>query len=122
MKQMLSKEADIGINTREDKYAPYAQGLVRALEEQWRPQGTNLAQLAEDERKVLMRVSIEHNGELGSIKILRPSPSPELNASAVEAVHKAAPFSPLPNSWGLERANFYFIFEIVENGAVFRSY
>ncbi len=121
MKQMLSKEADIGINTRESKYAPYAQGLVRALEEQWQPKDLVVAELAPNERKVLMRVSIGLSGELLDIKILQPSPSAELNESAVAAVYKAAPFKPLPSSWGLERANFFFMFEIVEDGFQFRS-
>ncbi|MDX8387933.1 MAG: TonB family protein [Ghiorsea sp.] len=121
MKQLLSKEADIGINTREAKYAPYAQGLVRSLEEQWRPSGKSIEQLAPEQRKVLMSVSIEHNGELGDIKILQPSPSRELNESAVAAVHAASPFKPLPSSWGLDRANFYFVFEMVEDRFVFRT-
>ncbi len=121
MKQLLSKEANIGINTRESKYAPYAQGLVRALEEQWRPKDVIVAEIAPNERQVLMRVSIGLSGELLDIKVLRPSPSPELNDSAVQAVYKAAPFNPLPSSWGLERANFFFIFEVVEDGFSFRS-
>lgn len=121
MKQLLSKEADIGINTREAKYAPYAQGLVRALEEQWRPAGAKLDQLSPEERKVLMRVSIENNGSLGEIRIVNPSPSRALNDSAVAAVHAAAPFKPLPSSWGLERANFYFVFEVTEDRFMFRT-
>jgi len=121
MQQLLSKEADIGINTRESKYAPYAQGLVSALEEQWRPKDLVIAELAPNERKVLMRVSIGNNGELVDLKILQPSPSAELNESAIAAVYKAAPFKPLPSSWGLERANFFFMFEVVDDGFVFRS-
>jgi len=121
MKQLLSKEADIGINTREAKYAPYAQGLVRALEEQWRPTGNQLNKLSQNERKVLMRVSIGNNGELAEIRIVQPSPSSALNDSAVAAVHAAAPFKPLPSSWGLERANFFFVFEVVEDHFVFRT-
>lgn len=120
MKQMLSKEADIGINTREAKYAPYAQGLVRALEEQWQPAGERMNQLSQNDRRVLMRVSISNNGELAGIKVVQPSPSRALNDSAVAAVHAAAPFNPLPSSWGLERANFFFVFEVVEDRAVFR--
>jgi TonB family protein len=120
MKQLLSKEADIGINTREAKYAPYAQGLVRALEEQWQPAGQHMNQLSSNERRVLMRVSINNNGELAGIKVVQPSPSRALNDSAVAAVHAAAPFKPLPSSWGLERANFFFVFEVVEDRAVFR--
>ncbi len=121
MKQLMSKEADIGINTREAKSAPYAQGLVRSLEEQWRPDNHSLRSLSADERKVLMSVSIANNGELADLKLVQPSPSRELNDSAIAAVHAAAPFKPLPSSWGLERANFYFVFEVVEDRFVFRT-
>ncbi|MDX8384268.1 MAG: TonB family protein [Ghiorsea sp.] len=121
LKQMLSQEADIGINTREAKYAPYAQGLVRSLEEQWRPEHEGVKQLQQTDRQVMMRVSIGHNGALENIEILKPSPSSQLNDSAVAAVYASAPFKPLPSSWGLERAHFYFVFEVVEDKFVFRT-
>ena len=121
LKQMLSQEADIGINTREAKYAPYAQGLVRSLEEQWRPEHDSLQQLQQADRQVMMRVSIGNNGALENIEILKPSPSSQLNDSAVAAVYASSPFKPLPSSWGLERAHFYFVFEVVEDKFVFRT-
>ena len=121
MKQMLSKEADIPINTREAKYAPYAQSLVRALEEQWRPSEANYRQYGERARQVLMRVTIELNGEMSNLEILRPSPIQGLNESAIKALHAAAPFKPLPSSWGLDRASFYLTFEVIEDQAVFRA-
>jgi len=121
MKQMLSREADVPINTREAKFAPYAQALVRALEEQWRPGKANYEQFPEDARRALMRVTIENNGELGGVEILRPSPIPQINESAVQAIHAAAPFRPLPSSWGLDRVSFYLTFEVVEDRFVFRA-
>jgi len=121
MKQMLSKEADIPINTREAKYAPYARSLVHALEEQWRPGQAEYQEFSDHARQVLMRVSIDMNGELANLEILRPSPIAALNESAVEAIHSAAPFKPLPSSWGLNRASFYLTFEVVEDKFVFRT-
>ncbi len=121
LKQMLSREADIPINTREAKYAPYAQALVRALEEQWRPGKANYERFPEEARRSLMRITIEHNGELGGVEILRPSPIPQINESAVAAIHAAAPFRPLPSSWGLDRVSFYLTFEVVEDRFVFRT-
>jgi len=121
LKQMLSKEADIPINTKEAKYAPYAQGLVRALEEQWRPGDADYRQFSEHARQVLMRVTIELNGEMSNLEILRPSPIQGLNESAIKALHAAAPFKPLPSSWGLDRASFYLTFEVIEDQAVFRA-
>jgi len=52
---------------------------------------------------------------------LRGSPIPELNESAVEAIYAAAPFKPLPRSWGLDRASFYLTFEVVDDKIVFRT-
>lgn len=120
MKQKLTRQADIPINTREAKYAPYAQSLVRALEEQWRPGQANYKEFSEEARRSLIRLTIEHNGDLGGIEILRPSPIPEINESAVRAIEAAAPFKVLPSSWGLDRVNFYLTFEIVEDRFVFR--
>jgi len=121
MKQMLSREADIPINTREAKYAPYAQSLVRALEEQWRPGVADYRKFSSHARQVLMRVTIELNGEMSNLEILRPSPIQGLNESAIKALHAAAPFRPLPSSWGLDRASFYLTFEVIEDQAVFRT-
>jgi len=120
LKKMLSREADIPINTREAKYAPYAHQLVRALEEQWRPGQANYAQHNEDERRALLRLTIEKDGSLGGIEILRPSPISPLNESAIAAIHAAAPFRPIPSVWGLDRVSFYLTFEVLEDRFVFR--
>ena len=120
MKQKLTRQADIPINTREAKYASYAQSLVRALEEQWRPGQANYKQFPEEARRSLIRLTIEGNGDLGGVEILRPSPIPEINESAVKAIQAAAPFKVLPSSWGLDRVSFYLTFEIVEDRFVFR--
>ncbi len=121
MKQKLTREADIPINTRQAKYAPYAQSLVRALEDQWRPGNARYEEFSDYERSASIKITIEHDGSLGGIEILRPSLLPQVNESAIKAIHAAAPFKLLPSSWGLDRANFYLTFEVVENGFVFRQ-
>jgi len=120
MRQLNAREADIPINTREAKYAPYAQFLVRALEEQWRPGDADYNRYSADARQATIRLTIEKNGELGGIEILRPSPIREINESAIRAIHAAAPFRPLPRSWGLDRVSFYLTFEIINDRFVFR--
>ncbi|MFQ5518786.1 MAG: TonB C-terminal domain-containing protein [Mariprofundus sp.] len=120
MKQKLNREADVPINTRQAKYAPYAQALVRALEDQWRPGRAKYEQYPDDARRALIKMTIEHGGALAGVEILRPSPIPEINESAVEAIHAAAPFKVLPSSWGLDRVSFYLTFEVVEDRFVFR--
>ncbi|MDX8390657.1 MAG: TonB family protein [Mariprofundaceae bacterium] len=121
LKSMLSKEADISINTREAKYAPYARKLVSSLEEQWRPGQANYEDYQDLERRVLLRITIEHNGELSNLEILRPSPIARINESAISAIHAAAAFHPLPSSWGLDRATFYLTFEVIKDQFVFRA-
>jgi len=121
LKKMLSREADIPINTREAKFAPYAHLLVRALEEQWRPGQANYREHSAEERRSLIRLTIERNGSLSRVEILRPSPIRQLNDSAVAAIHAAAPFRPLPRSWGLDRVSFYLTFEVVGDRFVFRT-
>ncbi len=121
MKQKLSREADIPINTRQVKYAPYARSLVRALEDQWRPGKAKYEEYSDRARQSLIKLTIEHDGSLGGIEILRPSPIPQINESAIKAIQAAAPFKILPSSWGLDRVSFYLTFEVVENGFVFRQ-
>ncbi len=121
MKQKLNREADIPINTKQVKYAPYAHALVRALEEQWRPGQARYDEFSADARQALVKLTIEHDGSLGGVEILRPSPIPQINESAVEAIHMAAPFKVLPTSWGLDRVSFYLTFEVVEDRFVFRA-
>jgi len=117
----LRREANIPINTREVKYAPYAHALVNALEEQWRPGQANYDQHSEQDRRVLLKLSIDHDGSLVAVEILRPSPIDALNTSAVQAIHDAAPFRPLPSAWGLDRASFFLTFEVVDDRFVFHG-
>jgi len=121
LKSLLSREDDVPINTREAKYAPYASQLVAALEEQWRPGQAKYNQFPEEERRSLMRITIENNGDLSRVEILRPSPIYQLNETAVAAIHAAAPFRPLPSAWGLDRVNFYLTFEVIEDHFVFHA-
>jgi protein TonB len=121
LKKMLSREADIPINTREAKYAPYAQQLVRSLEDQWRPSQADYFNYQDDARQVLMKITIESTGDLSRLEVIRPSPIAGLTESAEAAVHAASPFRPLPSSWGLDRVTFYLIFEVVDNRFVFRT-
>ncbi len=121
MKQMLEREADVPINTRKAKFAPYAHALVRVLEEQWRPGGADYARYSDAERRALIRLTINRDGTVAAVELLRPSPIARINESAVQAIYAAAPFRPLPASWGLDRVSFYLTFEVVEDRFVFRT-
>jgi len=121
LKSLLSREDDVPINTREVKYAPYAKQLVNALEEQWRPGQANYAEYPEQARRAMLRITIENNGDLSKVEILRPSPIHRLNETAIAAIYAASPFRPLPSAWGLDRVNFYLTFEVIQDRFVFHS-
>jgi len=121
MKKLMSREAEVPINTRDVRFAPYAHTLVQVLEEQWRPGQADYVTYPERDRQVYMKITIEGDGTLGKLVIVKPSPIPGLNDSAIRAVHDASPFKPLPSSWGLDRITFNLVFEVVENRFVFRS-
>jgi len=121
LKQMLEREEDIPINTRKAKFAPYARELVRVLEAQWRPGQADYGRYDEAERRALIKLTINRDGSLAGVEILRPSPIPALNESAIAAIHAAAPFRPLPSVWGLDRVSFYLSFEVIDNRFVFRA-
>ncbi|MCF7820819.1 MAG: TonB family protein [Mariprofundaceae bacterium] len=122
MKQYLNREADIPVNTREVKFAPYMQAMVRSLEERWRPGGqSDFKKHTDEARSLLMRLTIERNGTLSNLEMLRPSPIAALNESAIAAIHAAAPFKPLPGAWGLDRVKVPIIFEVYQDTFVFRT-
>jgi TonB family protein len=121
LKKMLTREADVPINTREAKFAPYAQQLIRTLEEQWRPGKANYEEFTELERRALLKLTIDHDGSLANVEILRPSPIDQINESAVAAIHAATPFRPLPSVWGLDSVSFYLTFEVIEDRFVFKT-
>lgn len=49
-----------------------------------------------NEGSVLLRLSIQKNGSLREVQILRPSVHPGLNAGALLSARRAAPFPPFP--------------------------
>ncbi len=121
MKEMLEREADIPINTRKAKFAPYAHALVRVLEEQWRPGEADYSRYTDAERRALIKLTINRDGSVAAVELLRPSPIPQINETAIQAIYAAAPFRPLPSSWGLDRVSFYLTFEVIEDRFVFRT-
>lgn len=114
LKQRLSHEADIPINTRDPLYMPYAQGLVKTLKKRFILKPADYGKYTDQQRKVLMRIKIEKDGKLAGAEVLRASPIPELNEAALAAIHASTPFEPLPDSWGFDKANFYLTFQVDE--------
>ncbi len=48
--------------------------------------------------QLIMTVEIERDGRVASVEIIDPSPHRVLNESAIQIVHRAAPFNPFPRN------------------------
>lgn len=48
--------------------------------------------------QLIMTVEIERDGSVASVEIIDPSPHRVLNESAIQIVHRAAPFNPFPHN------------------------
>lgn len=111
LKQMLSREIDIPINSKDPRFAPYAADLRRQIEKKLAtapfPVHANIEKLSDIDRQVLIKLTVEQNGEPGGIEVLRPSSIAKFNDIVINAIKGAAPFRPLPTSWGADRARFY---------------
>jgi len=123
LKQNLGREADIPINTRQAKYAPYMQSMKQGLEAQWRPELRKIDydKYSDIQRRSLIKLTINKDGSIGGVEIRRSSLVTEINKSAIEAIYAAGPYKPIPSSWGLDRMSIYISFEVVKDGFVFRT-
>ena len=88
----------------------YTQYLIRSLDEQLRAINQHLDELSKGGQELLLRISVKSNGDLIELKIAQPSSSSKFNEIILAAALAAAPFKPLPESWKLDRTNFFIIF------------
>lgn len=104
-------EATVNINTRELRYANYMQGVKNLVESVWRY--PDQAKREKITGTLLMRFTIDRDGNLVGIEMLRSSGEPLLDHAAIEAVRKSSPYAPLPDSWGVTRLHIHATFEYV---------
>ncbi len=85
-----------GVTARRFAYAGYITRWVRRMERVGSRQYRRLFGARGLTGSLVLEVAILRNGDLRSVKIVRPSPYPALDHAAVAMVRKAAPFAPLP--------------------------
>lgn len=102
-------EATVNINTREVRYATYFRGVKQQVEQVWSyPPGAREKHIT---GSLLMEFTINEDGRLLEIEVLRSSGWPELDDGAVAAVRHAGPFSPLPAAWNMKKLHVKATFE-----------
>ncbi len=94
------EEHDNGItfDTKEFKYESYMMKLKERIEGIWKyPPEAAMRGIHGD---LLIRFTIEKNGRLSDVELLRTSGYRDLDEAAMQALREGAPYWPLPDEWG----------------------
>lgn len=110
------KEETLHLNTRQVRYASYFSRLKERVENGWDyPTEAKRNKLSGNVHLVF---TIQRNGQLLEVRVLKSSGAKILDDSAVFAVQKAAPFAPFPKDWTLEKLHIRATFEYIRRGGL----
>ena len=97
------KSATVNLNTTTIKYASYLLHVKNKIENVWeypyRARREGLSGL------LVIEFSINKNGSIHSVAILRSSGKKILDKAAVKAIYEAARYNPFPHYWTINRLN-----------------
>ncbi len=97
------KTATVNLNTTTIKYASYLLGVKTKIENVWeypyRARREGLSGV------LVIEFSINSNGSLHGVTILRSSGKKILDKAAVQAIYNAARYNPFPRQWTIKRLN-----------------
>ncbi|MFQ5788353.1 MAG: TonB family protein [Thermodesulfobacteriota bacterium] len=102
------KEDTVDLNTTEFRYLSYFLKLKRQIEGVWNYPETS--RIRGEQGELLLIFTIRSDGYLENVRMLNSSGYRRLDDEAIRAIRVAAPFSPFPRSWDLERLNIRAIF------------
>lgn len=107
----ITEEEEVSLNTSEFKYYAYFAHIKRQIELAWNYPLE--AQKRNEGGRLTLVFTIESNGNVSSVTLLRSSGYQLLDEYAIKAVRYASPFNPIPASIGTKRlritANFEYI-------------
>lgn len=107
-RDVKNKEDTVDLNTTEFRYLSYFLKLKRQIEGVWNyPEASRMRG---EQGELLLIFTIRSDGYLENVKLLDSSGFRRLDDEAIRAIRVAAPFSPFPQSWELERLNIRAIF------------
>jgi TonB family protein len=84
----------VSLNTSDPKYATYVTKIRQYIESEW--QYPDAALRYGLQGKLTLEFTIQSNGQLESLKLVRSSGSSLLDEEALRAIKAAAPFPPIP--------------------------
>jgi TonB family protein len=86
-------------------FAPYMKQLQKDIKKNWEPPKYSKT------IKLVTFFTIDKNGELLDLKLIRPSDNEKLNQSTLKAIEKTAPFAPLPEEYEKNTISIEFSFD-----------
>lgn len=101
----------LSLDTSEFRYESYLTGIKRKIELVWRY--PDVAARAGQQGRLELRFTIRKDGGLEGIRLIKSSGYPILDDEALSAVRLAAPFSPFPKGFNVERINIVATFEYI---------
>ena len=103
-----------GVDARQDlDLGPYLAEIRRRVKRNWRP-STPI-----NNRNTVLAFSIQRNGQITGLRVIRSSGSPKVDRESLEAVKKSSPFAALPQNFPNEQLSIEFNFNIYVNQGVF---
>jgi TonB family protein len=114
--ELLRHEVVVAINAQEAPYGPYLQRIRDQIRHAWRypdelKRQTGVLHLA-------VQFTIENNGVLSGVELLRPSGVALLDTMVTTALQQSSPFLPLPEAWRLERLHVLATFEYTSRAGI----
>ncbi len=97
------KSATVNLNTTTIKYASYLLHVKNKIENVW--EYPVKAQRKGISGMLVIEFSINKNGSVHKVKILRTSGKKTLDGAAVKAIYDAARYNPFPHYWTIKRLN-----------------
>lgn len=106
------KSATVNLNTTTIKYASYLLNVKNKIEDVWEYPGQAREQNISG--ILVIEFSINKDGSLHSVSVLRSSGKKILDRAAVKAIYDAARYNPFPKYWTINRLNIIgtFIYRI----------
>ena len=97
------KSATVNLNTTTIKYASYLLHVKEKIENVW--EYPTKAEREGIQGVLLIEFSINQNGTIYNVKVLRSSGQKMLDKAAVNAILNAARYNPFPHYWTIKRLN-----------------
>ncbi len=96
------------LNTRDLRYLDYFQQIYRKVHPLW--SFPKHLEVLLEQGDVLIRFTVQANGSVRNVKVIKSSGYQQFDQVVLAAIHKAAPFGPIPGSLG-ERLDIIAPFE-----------